>query len=74
MKELTVKVIPASKIDKVIGWHKGVLKVKVSAPPIKGKANQRLIQILSDFFQTAKSNIFISKGKDTSVKKIIIKD
>ncbi len=74
MKEIVVKVIPGSKVNKVVGWHNGVLKVKVSAPPVKGRANFRLLEILSDFFQVKKSDILISQGKTTSTKKIVIKD
>ena len=46
------------------------LKVSVVSPPIEGKANQEIIELLAEHFSTAKSNIRIKTGT-TSKKKIV---
>jgi len=38
------------------------LIIRVDAPASKGKANKRLLKILSDYFNVPKSNISIKKG------------
>ncbi|MEK7180968.1 MAG: DUF167 domain-containing protein [Patescibacteria group bacterium] len=40
----------------------GIYKVYVSVPPIEGRANQRIIELLADFFKVKKSQITIISG------------
>jgi len=44
--------------------------VAVSAPPEKGKANERLIELLAEHFRVAKSRIKIVSGH-TSRSKVV---
>jgi len=50
----------------------GVYKVYVSVPPIEGRANQRVIELLSDFFKVKKSQISIISGLKSKEKTIEI--
>ena len=50
----------------------GTYEVKVSIPPEKGKANQRVIELLSKELKIAKSRIHFIKG-ETSEKKSYLK-
>jgi len=54
---LPVIVHPKASEDRIAGFHGEALKVKVTAPPTGGKANQRLVEILADQLNIAKSNI-----------------
>lgn len=45
-------------------------KVKVDAPAIEGRANERLVEILADHFGVAKSRIRILRGLG-SRKKVV---
>jgi uncharacterized protein (TIGR00251 family) len=45
--ELDVRVVPGASRDQVVGEHQGALKVKVSAPPVEGAANARLVEFLA---------------------------
>jgi uncharacterized protein (TIGR00251 family) len=45
---LKVKVVPGSSRDEIVGWLGDALKIKVTAPPEKEKANEAVIEILAD--------------------------
>jgi conserved hypothetical protein TIGR00251 len=66
-----VIVQPRSKKNGVVGFSEGALKVKVTAPPVEGAANEALIELLSQTFRIRKSNIEILKMK-TSRRKLIL--
>jgi len=65
---LYIKVIPRSSKNEVIQVSEGEYKVKLTAPPVDGKANEALVEILSDYFKVAKSNIQIVGGKSARTK------
>jgi uncharacterized protein (TIGR00251 family) len=65
-----VIVQPRSKKNGVVGFSEGALKVKVTAPPVEGAANEALIELLSQILRIKKSNIEILKMK-TSRRKLI---
>lgn len=46
----------------VLGWNNEKLTVGVDAPPIKGAANEKLIDILSDWLVIKKSQVKIVSG------------
>jgi uncharacterized protein len=45
---LTVKVVPGSSRNQIVGWLGNALKIKVTAPPEKGRANEAVVAILAD--------------------------
>lgn len=59
---LRVIVQPKASEDRVVGFHGGALKVKVTAPPTGGKANQKVIEVLAERFSIRRSNIEIIQG------------
>ena len=67
---LRVRVHPSARRNEVTGFTDGVLQVRVSAPPIKGKANRELIAFLSEILRVSKSSLRIIKGQ-TSRNKVI---
>ena len=60
---LEVHIQPNSSRNMITGYTGGVLRVKIAAPPVEGKANQKLIEFLSEVLDTAKSNIRIVSGQ-----------
>lgn len=70
---VTVKVIPGSRKNS-LEMHEGVLKVKIKAPPDKGKANEELIEFLSESFSIPKSEICILSGHTSKLKKVKLPD
>ncbi|MEJ7615062.1 MAG: DUF167 domain-containing protein [Candidatus Fervidibacter sacchari] len=65
---LTVKVKPSAKKEGISVSTNGILEVAVSAPPEKGKANERLIELLAEHFGVAKSRIKIVSGQTVRLK------
>ncbi len=67
---LSVKVVPASSKTAVAGLLNGMLKLKISAPPEKGKANQQLTEFLAKKLGLKKNAVNIISGQTNPVKKI----
>lgn len=53
---------PQAAQDAIVGIHGDRLKVRITAPPLDGKANQHLIQWLSTLFDVPKRDIEIVQG------------
>lgn len=66
----TVKVVPGSSRTKVSGVLGGMLKVKVSAAPEKGKANKELTEFLCKQLGSKKGSIRILSGHTSAVKQV----
>jgi len=48
-----------SRIEAVDAVH---FKVWVKAPPVEGKANAALVEILSEYFDVPKSSVVLTRG------------
>lgn len=72
MMELAVFLQPRASRDRILGWHQGELKVAVTAPPVDGEANARLIALLSKTLGIAKSRISLESGQTNRHKKLCI--
>ena len=66
----SVKVVPGSSKTAIAGLLGNMLKVKVSAPPEKGKANESLISFLAKRLGVKTRNIEIISGTSNPVKQI----
>ncbi len=69
-KTVSVKVKTGAKQSRVTEDVNGVLKVSVTARPIKGAANDELLKILAYYFKIPQGNISIKTGH-TNKNKII---
>ena len=69
---LSVKVQPSARKNSIDGYTDGVLRMKIAAPPVDGKANKELIAYLSDILNMRKSAITIEKGQTNRSKLISI--
>ena len=65
------KIVPGSSGQtRICGLLDGMLKVKVSAPPEKGKANECLVTFLAGKLGVRKKAVSIITGKSSPVKHI----
>ncbi len=66
---LQIRVQPRASKDELGGVHNGRLKVRLTAPPIEGKANAKLVQYLAELFRVPKSNVTLIAGERGREKK-----
>lgn len=59
---IRVKVKPNAGRNELKEISDGFYEVKVSVPPEKGKANQRVIELLSRHFKVPKSRVSLVSG------------
>ena len=64
---LNVRVLPRSKRDEVIE-EDGRLRVKVTAPADKGRANRALVELLARHFGVRKGAVRIVEGERSREK------
>ena len=68
---LHVKVVPRASRNEIVGiGTDGALKIRVTAAPVDGAANEAVIKLLAEALDIPKSNIDIVAGL-TSTSKII---
>ncbi len=60
---LAVHVQPRASRDEIAGLYGDALKVRVTSPPIDGKANAHLIQFLAGEFGVARSAVLLVSGE-----------
>lgn len=63
---------PKASKNEIIGPHNGALKIKITAPPVDGKANVALVDFLSDVLDLPKRQIEILKGETGRNKSVEI--
>ena len=74
MKELILKVYlqPKSSRNEIVGPHRDGIKIRVTAPPVEGKANDALIRFLAGKLGIPPSKIEIIKGHHSREKMLRI--
>lgn len=71
--EIKLKVVPGSSRTKLMGLlGEDTVKIKVSAPPEKGKANKEVMEFLSELFHIPTKNIQITRGETSPHKTVRI--
>ncbi len=63
---------PKASTDEFAGLHGDALKIRITAPPIDGKANAHLMGFLAKAFGVSKSKVEIEKGELGRSKRIRI--
>jgi len=70
---IRVKVVPRSSKNQVVGYlADGTLKVKIAAPPEKGKANAELRRFLAAHFGVRRQDVVILSGETSPLKHVCI--
>jgi len=69
---ITVHVQPRSSNNEVTGLYRGMLKIRLTTPPVEGAANSALIRLLAKRLGLPKSSIEIVSGKKCRQKRLKI--
>ena len=72
MGRLSLKVVPGSSRDEIVGWLGDSLKVKVKAPPEKGRANDAVVALLADRLGIDPSSIAVVSGHGSPAKVVAV--
>jgi len=71
---LRVRVQPRGRQTEVLGWRDGVLRVRVTAPPAEGRANDAVIALLAAAFRVPRASIALVGGAGSRDKLFRIGD
>lgn len=69
---LFIEARPGSKRDALEEGPAGQLLLRIRAPAVDGKANERIIDLLSKFLGVPKKKIELAKGEHSKIKEIRI--
>jgi uncharacterized protein (TIGR00251 family) len=65
---LPVVVKPSGRANRVVGVHDGALKVEVTAPPERGRANDMLVRLLAGLFGVPRRAVTVVQGQGSRRK------
>jgi hypothetical protein len=69
----SVRVLPRSSRSEPAGIIDGVLKLKITAPPVEGAANEECIRVIARVLGVSKSRVEIASGRKSKQKVIRVK-
>jgi len=67
-----VRVQPRASRDEIVGPHGEALKVRITAPPVEGRANEHLRRFLAKAFEVAPGRVELLAGSAGRQKRIAI--
>jgi uncharacterized protein (TIGR00251 family) len=71
---LTVHVQPGAGRTEIVGRHGDSLKVRVAAPPDRGRANEAVAKVLADAFGLAVAKVELISGATNRSKRYRVHD
>lgn len=74
MPILQVKAKPNSRVSALTLQADGTWLAQLKSPPVDGKANAELIELVARHFGCAKSAVTIKTGAGSKLKRVVIPD
>ena len=74
MRILQVKAKPNSRVSALTQQDDGTWLAQLKSPPVDGKANAELIELVARAFGCAKSSIAIKTGAGSKLKRVMVPD
>jgi uncharacterized protein (TIGR00251 family) len=69
---LDVFVQPRAAKNAIVGVHGSALKLKVTAPPVEGKANRATEELVAEALGIARSSVRVVSGESSRHKRLVI--
>lgn len=70
--KISLRVYANASKNEVVSFTDGVLRIRVAAPPVRGKANRELLAFLSRALGIRKDALTIVKGQTSQNKAITV--
>ena len=70
--QILVKVVPRGSANRVERAEGSALKVRITAPPVEGKANHCLLHFLAEFLSVRTHQLDLITGQNARLKRIRI--
>jgi uncharacterized protein (TIGR00251 family) len=67
-----VRLKPGARANEIVGERDGALLVRVTAPPVDGRANDALCKLLARRLGVGRTRVTITQGKSTQQKLVEI--
>jgi len=67
---LRVRIHPGARRNAVTGTHDGALKISLTTPPVEGRANEALLEFVSEALRLPKARVALVAGM-TSRSKVL---
>ena len=71
---LCVHLTPRSARDEVLGLEGDVLRARVTAPPVEGRANEALLRLLAEALGVPKTSLRIVRGQRGRKKLVVVEE
>ncbi len=68
MARIGVRLTPRGGRDGIDGWDGDVLRVRVAAPPVDGRANEAMLRLLAKALGVAASKLKLASGAHSRIK------
>lgn len=78
--KIALKVTPGARKNEILGWEEDypqigrVLRVKIAAPPVEGKANKEIVSFMAKTLSIPKSAVELLHGSTGRIKLIQVPD
>ncbi len=69
----TVRVVPRASKNEIAGWEGEILRIRLTAPPVEGKANEALEKFLASLLDVPRSSVDIIAGQSSRNKTVSIR-
>lgn len=70
--EIKIKVLPRSSRNQILGKEDGVYRAKTTAPPVDGRANRAIVELLAKKLGLSKGSVEIVSGERSRLKSLRI--
>jgi uncharacterized protein (TIGR00251 family) len=67
-----VQVVPRASHSDIVGEHDGALRVRISAAPVGGAANEELIRLLARALKVPRNAVAVIGGQTSRLKSIAV--
>jgi uncharacterized protein (TIGR00251 family) len=68
----TIRVVPRASHSEWAGFQDGAVKIRITAPPVDGKANEECLRMVADFLGVKKRQVTIVSGHTSRTKTVSV--